>query len=104
MQLLVVHLDDLHIIDDDTSLQGPHKTADVSSIILNKLRVHIWRVQVWAGLKTRNKFQKKKYPLIVSDERVLASHLNLMTLISFLTIFSHILGRILIIAAARALS
>jgi hypothetical protein len=34
---------------------------------------------VGRALKARNEL-KKKYPLIISDERVLASHLNLMTL------------------------
>ena len=32
-----------------------------------------------AGLKARN-LLRKKYPLIISDERVSLSHLNLMTL------------------------
>ena len=32
-----------------------------------------------AGLRAHNVF-KKKYPLIISDERVSLSHLNLMTL------------------------
>ena len=39
-----------------------------------------------AGLKAHNVF-KKKYPLIISDERVSLSHLNLMTLLSQRTIF-----------------
>ena len=37
------------------------------------------RVPSGVGLKARNEL-KKKYPLIISDERVLPSHLNLMTL------------------------
>ena len=39
-----------------------------------------------AGLKAHNVF-KKKYPLIISDERVSLSHLNLMTLSARETFF-----------------
>ncbi len=34
-----------------------------------------------AGFKGTQSFLKKKYPLIISDERVSLSHLNLMTLV-----------------------
>ena len=40
-----------------------------------------------AGLKAHNVF-KKKYPLIISDERVSLSHLNLMTLFARETFFT----------------
>jgi hypothetical protein len=49
---------------------------------LNNLRARMGRVPSGVGLKARNEL-KKKYPLIISDERVLPSHLNLMTLASF---------------------
>ena len=43
------------------------------------------RVPSGVGLKARNELKKKN--LIISDERVLPSHLNLMTLVFLLQLF-----------------
>ena len=68
----------------------PIKAAAQSSrrvkCFLNNLRARMGRVPSGVGLKARNEL-KKKYPLIISDERVLPSHLNLMTLGNTLVFF-----------------
>jgi len=58
---------------------GRTSLLSCQAFLMEKLCARRGRAQVGAGLKAHNMY-KKKYPLIISDERVSLRHLNLMTL------------------------